>query len=354
MAKAVIFLSHATPEAQVARVLKDAIQEAFLDIAEVFVSSDPRSLGAGDRWIPTITSKLHKAIAMLVLASPSSVARPWVNFEAGAVWMRNVPIIPLCHSGMTPATLPMPLLEFQGLNLVDAEHLRNLFRALAGGLGCAVPVIDVERLARMLDQAIAAVPLTPGVGLARRALRDRDLSEEREELEAEVHHRILRMQSLRTAGAKPRNPKRLAEVSAKAERFLDDPTSYAPDGPLRDLLKQLDERILDLGGAPVWNKRELSFGGVSERVQPSSGDLEQAVLKALRDMQRAQGRTNAILQLDLDEVAESTGASRGAVQDVLIDLLSAGKAEGFAETMTDRKEDGHCRITALGMASLRD
>ena len=71
-----IFLSHAGPEAEVARVLKDAIQAAFLDIAEVFVSSDPRSLGVGARWIPTITNKLHDAIAMLVLASPSSVIRP--------------------------------------------------------------------------------------------------------------------------------------------------------------------------------------------------------------------------------------------------------------------------------------
>jgi hypothetical protein len=83
-------------------------------------------------------------------------------------------------------------------------------------------------------------------------------------------------------------------------------------------------------------------------------EVEQAVLKALRDLLRKQAKTSAILALDLMQVAESVGATRDTVQDALIDLLAAGKAEGYAETFTDHKEDGHCRITALGMASIRD
>ena len=38
--------------------------------------------------------------------------RPWVNIELGAAWIKRVPIIPLCHSGLTPSDLPWPFADF--------------------------------------------------------------------------------------------------------------------------------------------------------------------------------------------------------------------------------------------------
>jgi len=351
MAKPVIFLSHATSEAAVAQVLKVAIQQGFLRIAEVFVSSDPGSIAPGKRWLTMITNNLKSATAMLVLASPESVGRPWLNFEAGAAWIRTIDVIPLCHSGMTPATLPMPLREFQGLRLGDEADLRKMFESLAKLLDCDMPSVNIPALAANLATAIADLPV-PTRDRVPPVLLDRNLSEEREALEGVAHQRILRMQSLRTAGATASDAAKMSQLIADAERFLVDPTSFQPDKPLRRLLDRLGEVTADL--AADLDLKKATAGAGLKLGSSDPDDIKQGVLKALRELGRKQARTNEILSLDLDEVALSLGNSRDAIEDALVDLLAEGKAVGYAETFTDRKEDGHCRITPIGMAAIRD
>jgi hypothetical protein len=370
VAKAVVFLSHANEEAGVARVLKDAIEAAFLNIAEVFVSTDPRSLRAGNPWLETIKSRLAEARAMIVLASPTSVRRPWVNWEAGAMWMRDKAIIPMCHSGMTRATLPLPLASMQSLDLLDESHLDELFSVLAGELDCDKPKVDYGELLEKLRAALDRIPGPVQPDLPRRLL-----SEEREELEGDVHRLILRMQSLRASGAVPQSEERLDRLVAAAQRFRDDPASFMPDAPLLALQHDLEQMVQELLGlATDANKASLanankrvqlgtatqifvgdsSSESKSERVAPDEQTVQQAILKALRVMAREQARTPVILHLDLDEVAESLGTVRSVVQDGLVDLLGLGMAEGYAETFGEPKEEGHCRITPRGMKAIRD
>ena len=368
--KAVVFLSHANEEAPIAKVLKDAIEGAFLSIAEVFVSTDPRSLRPGKPWLETIKSRLAEARAMIVLASPTSVLRPWVNWEAGAMWMRDRTVVPLCHSGMTRGTLPPPLASMQSLDLLDEGHLDELFSVLAGELDCATPKVDYAELLERLRAAVDSVPGPVPPDLPRRLL-----SAEREELEGDVHRLILRMQSLRVSGAVPRSTERLDRVIAAAQRFREDPASFMPDAPLMALKLDLEEMVLELSGLPTTADREslrnaekrveegtavrIVVGDApgsrrSERVAPDEQTVQQGILKALRTMAREQARTSVILHLDLDEVAKTLGTGRSAVQDGLVDLLGLGLAEGYAETLGQPKEEGHCRITERGMAAIRD
>jgi hypothetical protein len=53
------------------------------------------------------------------MLSKASVARPWINFEAGAAWLAKKPIIPACFGGLTKDTLPKPYSGIQALNLPD-------------------------------------------------------------------------------------------------------------------------------------------------------------------------------------------------------------------------------------------
>lgn len=108
-AKTLVFISHITPEKEVAIAFKELIEESFLNMIEVFVSSDGESINMGQRWLESITVALKKCSIEIVLCSPQSVQRPWINFEAGAAWIRDIPVIPLCHSGMEPSKLPVPL-----------------------------------------------------------------------------------------------------------------------------------------------------------------------------------------------------------------------------------------------------
>jgi TIR domain len=53
----------------------------------VFLSSDKSPIHAGDLWLEKIKEALSAAETVIVMLSRRSVARPWVNFEAGAAWL---------------------------------------------------------------------------------------------------------------------------------------------------------------------------------------------------------------------------------------------------------------------------
>lgn len=100
MEKSSVFISHIGDEATIAREFKSLIEENFLGMIEVFVSSDGSSVKMGEKWLNDISDALERCAVEIVICSPISVRRPWINFEAGAGWVRGIPVIPLCHSGM--------------------------------------------------------------------------------------------------------------------------------------------------------------------------------------------------------------------------------------------------------------
>jgi hypothetical protein len=142
MSKAIVFISHITPERDIAIAFKDLIEMSFLTLIEVFVSSDEDSIGMGQRWLDNITTALQTCSIEIVLCSPLSVNRPWINFEAGAGWVRNIPVIPLCHSGLEPSKLPLPLNLLQAATANEGASLAKIFPVLAKALGSATPKVD--------------------------------------------------------------------------------------------------------------------------------------------------------------------------------------------------------------------
>ena len=142
------FISHISEEAAVAKRLKAALVQDFLGLLEVFVSSDTESIAAGEEWLKSIETALSECSIILILCSPESIRRPWINFEAGAAWMRKIPLVPLCHSGLLPRDLPMPLSLRQGIQLNDAEGVRRLYTRVAKVLSCQLPVRSFDALVK--------------------------------------------------------------------------------------------------------------------------------------------------------------------------------------------------------------
>jgi hypothetical protein len=142
MAQYSIFVSHISEEAPLALLLKRHIGRDFLGIIDVFASSDTESIAAGDNWLKSIEQALDRASLLLVLCSPASVRRPWINFEAGAAWMKRSPIIPVCHSGLQPRDLPMPLAILQAVVASTSEGLQNIYARIARTANTLVPKID--------------------------------------------------------------------------------------------------------------------------------------------------------------------------------------------------------------------
>ena len=153
----VVFISHTGAEAELAIALKEAIETAFPGEIRVFVSSDERDLRPGDRWLHEIDDALVNAGALLVVCSPFAVTRPWIHFESGCAWIRRVPVIPICHSGLKKGELAPPLSSFQALALEEANFAHRLVKALASHFkGLAVPKLDYAGLDTGFKKAAAA------------------------------------------------------------------------------------------------------------------------------------------------------------------------------------------------------
>ena len=102
MSRKRVFISHISSETELAQSLKKYLEKHFLGLLEIFVSSDRETIQAGSKWLEEVNEALKSADLQIILCSEESVGRPWVNFEAGAVWLRGIPVIPLCHSGLRP------------------------------------------------------------------------------------------------------------------------------------------------------------------------------------------------------------------------------------------------------------
>ena len=80
------------------REYAEAIQKFLAQIIEAeskpFLSSDKLQVYAGEKWLDRIMDELDEAKVVVLMSSEESVQRPWVNFEAGAAWIRKIPIIP--------------------------------------------------------------------------------------------------------------------------------------------------------------------------------------------------------------------------------------------------------------------
>ena len=147
MNKLRMFLSHLTVESRLADLLKEQLTRDFIGLVDVFVSSDRTSIPAGSKWLREVTDALSGAGLVVVLCSNESVRRPWINFEAGAAHVRGITIVPFCHSDLTPAQLPVPLSESEGILGSTSDGIRKLYARVAEMLGSRVPDVDFDAYA---------------------------------------------------------------------------------------------------------------------------------------------------------------------------------------------------------------
>jgi hypothetical protein len=150
--RSLVFISHITEEREIAIAFKDLVEASFLGLIDVFVSSDEDSITMGERWLDSITDALKRCKVEVILCSPLSVTRPWINFEAGAGWVRGVPVIPLCHSEMTPAKLPIPLKLLLAARATETTDLRRILTVLAQAIGAQAPTVDLASFIQLVER----------------------------------------------------------------------------------------------------------------------------------------------------------------------------------------------------------
>lgn len=154
-----VFISHINLEAPLASALKKWIEDTFHQRVKVFVSSEDDSIPPGQKWFREIEDSLSSTKVLLAICSKESVHRPWINFEAGAGWIRGIPVIPICHSGMTVGGLPQPLSNLQALDVEEDGFARRLMAAVANGLGLAgaYPLSDYQEIETGIQAALSKI-----------------------------------------------------------------------------------------------------------------------------------------------------------------------------------------------------
>jgi hypothetical protein len=153
-----ILISHIQEEFLVAMVLKKWIESAFADQCTVWASTDPEDFPTLAQWLGKNDEAATDVKVLVVLCSPNSLQRPWVSFEAGCAWARNIGIVPICLPGLTLAELPKPLSNFPGLDLKERDFSKTLISTLAKKLGVlGMTPIDYRQMREELKEVQGSI-----------------------------------------------------------------------------------------------------------------------------------------------------------------------------------------------------
>lgn len=138
-----IFISHINEDKNVALELKKLLQSLFSNNIDIFVSSDKESIPYGKEWFPPIKENLSRCDIALILCSPLSITKPWINFEAGGSAILNRPTIPLCFGGQKPGELPDPLSHYRGADAESIEDLDGMIKEITRVLEIEYQKLDL-------------------------------------------------------------------------------------------------------------------------------------------------------------------------------------------------------------------
>jgi hypothetical protein len=141
-----VFISFIHEEQAIATAIQEVLS-GLLPANDVFISADNYQVFAGEIWLEKIRRELDEAKVVVLMLSPASIKRPWINFEAGAAWLTGKALIPVCFGGLTKGSMDKPYSGIQGVDLPD--DLEYLVRSIKRHL-------NPEGLSWLLD-----VPLLP-------------------------------------------------------------------------------------------------------------------------------------------------------------------------------------------------
>lgn len=134
-----VFLSFIHEEEDWTKETNQFIEGVFPDQIDSFFSSDENAIYAGDDWMTRIFDELKQSKVLVSMLSPQSISRPWINFEAGAAWMRDTKVIPVCFGGLSIEKLPKPYSSLQAIDLETYEGSFYLVSSIAHHLELPAP-----------------------------------------------------------------------------------------------------------------------------------------------------------------------------------------------------------------------
>ncbi len=115
-----IFISHAVANKDIAKFLAETLEAAREDVT-TFLASRPGDIRADEDWLRGIERALQEADTYMVLLTPESVLRPWVNFESGAAWFFHRQMVFVRIEALSTDDILLPISSRQIYALDDRD-----------------------------------------------------------------------------------------------------------------------------------------------------------------------------------------------------------------------------------------
>lgn len=150
--KPIIFISHIHENSEIALELSKFINDKFLGIFDVFVSSDGASIRAGDNWSGKIEEALNNSDLIIAIITEESLERKWIYFETGGAFFLGKRVIPVLCKNLKKEKLGVPLgwlQAIEGWNLTDSKLL---FEEISNTFDLNLPDIDDTECIKIFNQ----------------------------------------------------------------------------------------------------------------------------------------------------------------------------------------------------------
>ena len=144
-----VFLSHSHSDRRLSDALQALVTSVYSGLVEVFTTADASPSGGlqpGDEWYARVHAELAKSESVWVLATKTSVTRPWLYWEAGlgrAICPGGVVVL---RVGLSVSEIPPPLSALQSYDGLDdgPNGVSTMLTKIADGVGMT---IDIETIA---------------------------------------------------------------------------------------------------------------------------------------------------------------------------------------------------------------
>ena len=163
-----IFISLTSADAAIAEALRIAIREFLGDKIKVFFSTSKELQGGvrhGEDWFQWIVDRVKGCDFALVLITPSSVHKPWILWESGAIYgvamatgshmLRKIrPVVYQVDADQIPSPIRESKAQFKRGD--RAEEVEILFREILDQYRDLLPTDRLLALSKQMDAVIEA------------------------------------------------------------------------------------------------------------------------------------------------------------------------------------------------------
>ncbi|MFH0920812.1 MAG: toll/interleukin-1 receptor domain-containing protein [Fibrobacterota bacterium] len=147
-----IFIVHADEDKAFTEAISKQLQKIFnIPDNRIFAASDSRSIPSGKQWYGHIVEAHKSSKTGIVLLTPNSIDRLWVNFEVGGFVLRDAhPPISICCSRETEEKIAFPISGLQYRKFFEKDDRNAIIGEIAALLGCPKPTFDDTELENTL------------------------------------------------------------------------------------------------------------------------------------------------------------------------------------------------------------